>query len=342
MADVLSQSQIDALINAAFKEDSIIAEKKDPEEEKEEYRRYDFRSPRKYSKEQLKMLNGVFDSYSRILATRIQGLLHATVEVNVEDLDEQRYYEFSNALMDGQVVTLAYLRLGETREETPVVICATPNVMVSMFDRLLGGNGDVEDDLPSDYAYTDMDFSLYKYLMTDFITAMGNSWGGHADLKFEFGRIEPNPTLVNLVGVEETVVLSSINISFANCVGRLDVCMPEAVLSSIFGEIDRRSLAARRQLPDHSDLIYWHLQDSDLEITAELGRATVRLRDIYELNVGDVIDMNVRQGSAVSLMVGGSRWFSGLMGQHEKHMAVKIQDVYHTEAAEEGDEQEDE
>ena len=214
MADVLSQSQIDALLAAAREggSQSLTQQK-----EEKKYLKYDFRSPRKYTKERLKMLNGVFDNYGRVLNTRINGLVHATSEVEVDTVDEQRYYEFSNALMDGQVVTLAYLRLGEFTEGTPLVISSTPNIMLSMFDRLLGGTGEVEDDLPSDYAYTDMDFSLFRYLMKDFISVLGGSWSAYADLSFDFGRVELNPTLVQLVGMEETVVVVSINISFANC-----------------------------------------------------------------------------------------------------------------------------
>ena len=337
MAEVLSQSQIDALINAAFSGEDVLGDKK----EEDQYHKYDFRSPRKYTKERLKMLNSVFDNYSRVLNTRINGLLRATCEVDVDTVDEQRYYEFSNALIDGQVVTLAYLNLDGQREDSPVIICATPNVMVSMFDRLLGGNGDVEDDLPSDYAYTDMDLSLYEYLMNDFISVMGGSWDNYVHLEFEYGRVEGNPTLVQLIGVEETVVLVSLNISFSNCVGRMDICMPDAVLTKIFEAVIRRSTALRKQLEDQSDEIYYHLRDSDLEITAELGRAVIQLRDLYHLNVGDVIDMNMKKDSAVNLRIGGRPWFSGLMGSFERYKAVKIQDVYYLRG-EGGSEQEDE
>ena len=114
MADVLSQSQIDALIAAA-----ASGEMEQAPEKKEEYPKYDFRSPRKYTKERLKILNSVFESYSKVMNTRLNGMMHATCEVEVDTIDEQRYFEFSNALIDGQVVSLAYLRLEGHTEDTP-------------------------------------------------------------------------------------------------------------------------------------------------------------------------------------------------------------------------------
>ena len=330
MADVLSQAQIDALINAAFNPEPEAAGG-GPAAEKEEkkYVKYNFRTPRKYTKERLKMLNGVFDNYSRVLNTRINGLLHATCEVEVDTVDEQRYYEFSNALLEGQVVSLAYLDLEGEREETPVIICATTNIMVSMFDRMLGGTGDVEEDMPADYAYTNADLALYQYLISDFVSIMGGSWENYVMLDFSFGRVEGNPTLVQLIGMEETVVLVSVNIKFSNCEGRIDICMPDAVLSKIFEAVSRQSSTLRKALVDRSDDIYHKLKQSDLEITAELGRGTVQLRDIYNLHIGDVINMNVKKDSSVSLWVGGRKWFTGLMGSYDRHTAVKIQEIHH-------------
>ena len=343
MAEVLSQSQIDALLAAAMSGEQNLSQKK----EEKKYQKYDFRSPRKYTKERLKMLNGVFETYSKVLNTRINGLMHATCEVTVDTVDEQRYYEFSNALVDGQVVTLAYLNLNGDREETPVIILVSPTIMVSMMDRMMGGNGDVDDELPSDYAYTDLDLVIYQNLMEEFISIIGGSWETYIHLDFEYGRLEPNPTLVQLIGVEETVVMVSLDIKFPNCSGRIDFCIPDAVLSRIFTEISKGTTLQRRESEDHSADIRAHLQTSTLEVIAELGRTTVRLQDIYELNVGDVIDMNLRRDSEVLLRIGGKKWFTGLMGVHEKHVAVKIQDVFNlpgsvTEAVKEAVEVEEE
>ena len=325
MAEVLSQSQIDALLAAAREGGSQSLSQ---QKEEKKFQKYDFRSPRKYTKERLKMLNGVFDNYSRVLNTRINGLVHATSEVEVDTVDEQRYYEFSNALVDGEVVTLAYLVLNGEQEETPVIIVTSPTIMVSMMDRLMGGNGDVEDDLPSDYSYTDLDLVLYQNLMREFVSIMGGSWENYLQLDFQFGRVEGNPTLVQLIGMEETVVLVSIDVKFPNCSGRFDICLPDSVLNKIFTEIAKGNTIRRKDVEDHSDTIYSHIQTSDLEIIAELGRTSVSLRDVYELNVGDVIDMNMKKDAPIILRIGGRTWFSGLMGTHEKRLAVKIQDVF--------------
>lgn len=104
MAEVLSQSQIDALLNAARSGEMGLGQQDQTPEKK--YRKYDFYSPRKFTKDRLKMISGVFENYTRIINSRINGMLHTTCEIAVESVEEQRYYEFSNALSDGDVLAL--------------------------------------------------------------------------------------------------------------------------------------------------------------------------------------------------------------------------------------------
>lgn len=106
MADVLSQSQIDALLNSM---QNAEAESKVEETKaaREEYRKYDFFSPKKYTKDKLKMLRSIYDNYSRIASSQINGLFRLVSEVQVVGIEEQRYYEFGNALNETDVITLA-------------------------------------------------------------------------------------------------------------------------------------------------------------------------------------------------------------------------------------------
>ena len=326
MPEVLSQSQIDALLNSMNSGGAGQAPAEEEPQEKK-YRKYDFSSPRKFTKDRLKMLNSIFDNYSRVLTTRINGLVHATCEISVESVEEQRYFEFSNALSDSAVLTTAHLILKEEMEDTPVLFYASAPIMVSMMDRMTGGNGDV-DSLPDEYTYTELDLKLFEVLMKDFISMMGVTWENYIQLEFEFGRVENNPTHVQLIGLEETVVLIDMKVAFSNVEGSISVVLPEAVLSEIFTQINAGT-ASKRSSEDNSEEIFDNLRESTLEIRAELARTTLRLDDVYRLNVGDVIDLNQKKDSTLNLYVGGQRWFNGLMGVSDKKLAVKIKEVYH-------------
>lgn len=329
MAEVLSQSQIDALLNAARNGEMDLSATAEKSPEKK-YRKYDFYSPRKFTKDRLKMLNGIFENYTRIINSRLNGLLHTTCEIEVESVEEQRYYEFSNALSEGDVLTLAEIELeGKPQtEETPVLFHYNTSLMLSMMDRLMGGDGDLGIKLASGYSFTNLELKLYESMVKDMIQALGGSWENYIDLEFQFRRVETNPTLVQLIGVDETVVIVGINIGFPNISGRMSICLPGMMLTNIFTRIAAANQAGRGSGENNSEEIMDILKNSELELTAELGRTTLQLQDIYFLHTGDVIDLGHSAEDPVQLYVGGFPWFSGKIGTQNNNMAVKIVETY--------------
>lgn len=335
MAEVLSQSQIDALLNAARSGEMELSQSEQSPEKK--YRKYDFYSPRKFTKDRLKMVSGVFENYTRLINSRINGLLHTTCEIAVESVEEQRYYEFSNALSDGDVLTLADVDMGEETqsEETPMLIHFSTALMLNMMDRLMGGEGEESKLVPSGYTFTTVELKLYENIVKDFISVMGSSWENYIDLKFNYRRVESNPTLVQLIGLDETVVIIGINLRFPNVSGRMNICLPGTMLTNIFAKITALNQVGRGSGENNSEEILDILRDSDLEITAELGRTNVALLDIYSLNVGDVIDLGHSTQEPIHLYIGGKPWFSGKLGTQGGNMAVKIAETCHIQKREE-------
>ena len=326
MAEVLSQSQIDALLNAA-RSGELDVDKPAEKSAEQKYRKYDFYSPRKFTKDRLKMLNSIFEGYARVINSRINALLHTTCEIEVDSVEEQRYYEFSNALTESDVVALAKIDLEKLQEDTPILVHMDTPVVLSMLDRMMGGEGEPDPTLSSDYNLTDLELNMYEDLIRDLISILGASWENYITIHFEYTRTEVNPTLVQLIGYDETVVIVGINIKFPNCTGRLSLCLPGVMLTNIFSEISKNT-SRRTTGEDKSEEIFDSLRDSELEIVAELARTRILLSDLYHLNVGDVVDIKRPKDSPVFLNIGGRRWFDGRMGTSNKQVAVKIGETY--------------
>ena len=327
MAEVLSQSQIDALLNAA-RNGELDVDKPADKSSEQKYRKYDFYSPRKFTKDRLKMLNSIFESYARVINSRINALLHATCEIEVDSVEEQRYYEFSNALTESDVLALAKIDLEHLQGDDPILVHLDTPVVLSMLDRLMGGEGDPDPILSSDYNLTDLELNMYDDLIRDMISILGGSWENYISLKFEYTRTEVNPTLVQLIGYDETVVIVGLNIKFPNCTGRMSLCLPGEMLTNVFSEISK-SNSRHTTGEDKSEEIFDTLRESELEIVAELARTRILLSDLYHLNVGDVVDIKRPKDSPIFLNIGGRGGFDGRMGTSNKQVAVKIGETYY-------------
>lgn len=326
MSEVLSQSQIDALLNAVRSGEKDVNQQDEAKPE-QRYRKYNFKDPRKFTKDRIKMLNGIFENYTRIINSRLNAMLHTNCEVRVESIEEQRYYEFSNALSDEDVLALAEVRTEERIEEEPLMLYLSTSMVLTVLDHLMGGEGDVDENITTDYSYTDLELKLYETVATDLISVMGNSWENYINVQFEYTRTEVNPTFAQFIGLDEIVVIVDLKFQFPNCSGRMSIIMPASVLSNIFAEINKRNPGIKTTTETYEEEIFDTLRESTLEIVAELGNTRLTLDDLYHLSVGDVIDLGQPKDSAVSLGINGQRWFSGHMGVHKKNMAVKIDDV---------------
>ena len=325
MAEVLSQSQIDALLNAARSgEMDLDAPALEPEKK---YKKYDFYSPRKFTKERIKMLNSIFEGYARVINSRINALLHTTCEIEVESIEEQRYNEFSNALTESDVLALAKIDQEQLQEESPILVHLDTEIVLTMVDRMMGGDGAPDSNLATDYKMTDLELNMYEDIIGSLIELLGGSWENYIGLKFEYVRTEVSPTLVQLIGFDETVILVGLDIKFPNCSGRMSLVLPGVMLTNIFAEIGK-STARHVTGEDKSDEIFGSLRESDLEIVAELARTRLLLSDLYHLNVGDVVDIKQPKDSPIFLNIDGRRWFDGRMGVHNKQKAVKIGETY--------------
>ena len=328
MAEVLSQSQIDALLNSLQNSEEETVEDK-PKQSEPEYRKYDFFSPKKYTKDKLKMLRSVYDNYARIFASQINGLFRVASEVEVVGVEEQRYYEFSNALNENDIIALVQTELVDHSSNPPIIYHIDPILMSSMIDHMLGGTGTVDMTVDMSYTYTEIELALYEKIIKYPISITSDVWGGYLDLKVEFDGVEENPSMFQEISVDETVVIIMLTINMGGVSGIMNICIPGTLMSNIFEIIDKTKHIANKngiEVKGNRDDIMESIRESKMDVMAQLGIAQLNLDDVYNLHVGDVIDLNKPQNSLVSLYVEGQPWFNGQLGVHHKNMAFKIVD----------------
>lgn len=326
MADVLSQSQIDALLNSMQNTESEPIEEKKPTKE---YRKYDFYSPKKYTKDKLKMLRSIYDNYCRIATSQINGLFRVASEIEVVGVEEQRYYEFGNALNETDVLTIARIGLQDQSKNPPMLFHIAPTLMSSMIDRMLGGVGD-DASVTLTYKYTEIELALYERIIKYLVAITTDVWASHIKLDTQFERIEENPSMFQGISVDETVVIIMLSIHIGDIRDMMNICIPGILLSNIFDIIDKTKHLADKDhqssQKDSREEILDSIKESKLDIMAQLGTARMNLEDVYNLHTGDVINLNRPQDSPVFLHVAGQPWFKGQLGVNNKNIAVKIEE----------------
>lgn len=341
MADVLSQSQIDALLKSMQdgppkeektepKAAEVLVQKKNEETplREDHYSKYDFYSPRKFTKEKIRLLKSVFDNYARILTSQVNGIFRTMTDITVLELRETRYYEYVNAFHENDCMTIVETYVeGKGKSNVPLMTYISPGLTLTLVSHMLGGTDSIMK-TEGDYRYTDVEMALYKRIMEYIVHALGDGFSNYINAEFKIAKVESNPSMGQEVGLDETVVIVVLNVDISGlAMERIRMCLPGTLLEHMFKIIDNRKHLARGfAYENNQDVIMQHLRSSEFPMTGQLGIVKLDMEDLYHLKVGDVIDLNKTKNSAVKLYVGRQPWFTGKMGIFKKNIAVRIED----------------
>ena len=105
MAEVLSQKQIDELLGS-LQSGHVDFNEIEEQTTGPKIKEYDFMSPKKFTREQLKLLDNVFDSVSRMFSLQLAGMLRSTCQMEILQVEEEEFREFNNALGDSILVAI--------------------------------------------------------------------------------------------------------------------------------------------------------------------------------------------------------------------------------------------
>jgi flagellar motor switch protein FliM len=336
MSDVLSQSQIDALL-ASMKDEQAAQDEKaqsappkktGPHPENDNYKKYDFYSPRKFTKEKLKLLRNIFENYARILTSRVNGIFGMMTDITVLDLKESRYYEYVNSFRENDCVTIVDSYLPDrNKSNVPLMVYVTPGLVLTLMNHMLGG-GDQILQVEEEYRYTDVEMALYRRILDYVVQALSDGFANYLPVEFHSQRVEENLSMVQEVGLDETVVLVVLNVDVAGVASeKIRICLPGTLLEQLFHIIDGRKHIARGfHYENNEERILEHLRDSRLPLVAKLGTIRMKMEDLANLKVGDVIDMNLSKNSQLTLCVQDQPWFTGTMGTHHRNLAFRVEE----------------
>lgn len=332
MSEVLSQSQIDMLLNSMMGGggEDAKAETSEPDNKEEvNYKKYDFYSPKKFTRDKLKLLNNIYENYSRILSSKASNMFRVNCEFEVIGVEEQRYYEFSNAVNDNDVLSFIELEMEDVDKGSPILMHVNNRLMLSMIDRILGGEGE-DIDVKTDYKYTDVENAMYDYIMTRLSPNMKEAWSNYVEGDFRYLTSRMNQNVGQVIGMDETVVIIIVNAKIGQNESKLTVCIPGSLLSTIFEVHETENVKQRGSKANKEDeIILNNIKTSEMEIKVRLGDAEMTMRDAYNLRVGDIINLGRPKDSEVYMYVDDSVWFTGALGVHKKNVAVKIKHVKH-------------
>jgi len=324
LADVLTQAQIDEMLKSV----AMGAEPLVTKTEEAQVKEYDFRAPKKFTKEQIKILESIFENYARLLSSYLTGKLRLYCRVSLLNIEEQRYNEFNNALPDYVIMGMVDLGIkNDEISETDVIVQVSNPVTYTMIDRLLGGKGEYTD-VTRDF--TEIEITIMTDIMRSFADLLKEPWLTHIDLEPRLIGIETNSRVVQTIGHEDTVIIVALEVEINSQKSIVSVCIPAINLDEIMGKFIPRYSGSRRKTDaareaERRDSIMTGISTTDLIVKAVLGEINLDMYEVLTLQVNDVIPLDKKISENIMVKVGERNWCDGKLGTYNNKKAVMIE-----------------
>lgn len=323
MADVLSQSEIDALLSA-LSTGEIEPEQIQLEEEKQKVKIYDFRSPQKFSKDHIRTLELIHDNFARILSNYLTAQVRKNVKVKIETVEQITYDEFIHSVQSTTIMTLFKMPpLNGT-----ILFETNLGFSYQILDVLLGGTGERKYNTKD---ISDIDKNIMYQITSGMISNLKLAWEDILHVNPEVESIETNPAINQTLAPNEPVALITFSVEMGKTTTFINLCIPylsiEKLLDKLVVQYWFKNDEDDEMLKEAQHKVEKGLMPVEVEVKAELGRTNLSVDDFLKLCTGDIVKLDNKYEKPIKVLVEDGEYYYAKPGKIGKNMGVSILDI---------------
>lgn len=290
---------------------------------------YDFRVPKKFTKDDMKALNRVTDSFSKLMTSGLCAMTRENCSVYNPRIEEVSCPVYLDKMPKYTMIGMLSFNIPDSDLRDPrVMFHIPPELGFLLIDILLGGDGK---ELTIERQHTDIEIAILKYLITKFADMLSDAWSSVTMADFRYEKSETNPKLVDNKGEGDVKLVMSFDVSVKSVISSVSIAYSAQFLEDLMGKLDNTSAAEEIFEPvdierdaKRRELIMGNLSEATIELKAIFAELTLDIKDVMSLNVGDIIPLYKKLTDDVTVTVDDVAWFKGKLGQLNLKKAVKI------------------
>lgn len=284
-------------------------------------RTYDFRSPDKFSKEQIRTLQMIHENFARRVGSALAAYLRATVQLACVHIEQGSFADFLQNIPMSSVA--AVLKADPLPGRILLTLDATTATVA--IDRLLGGFGAPLDE----HQVTDIEQSLIRGVLNYFADGLQEAWRNLITLNVTLEETTLNPEFVQVALPSDAAIFLGFEMKVRNNNGMMSICIPYSVLKPIVSELSPHTWVAGEttEVGKHHAGLIDHVKHTNVELSVLLGEATVGFEELLHLQNGDVLLLNTLVNRPLPVLVGNQKRYLGHPGLAGSHMAVQITSI---------------
>lgn len=325
MGEVLSQNEIDNLLQAFSSGELDVDEMKENNEK--QVKNYDFARPAKFSKEHLRTLEIVFEHYARLLSTNLPVYLRKNIQVEVVNSEAVTYLEFSNALLNPVILSIVDF----SPLNGHIMLELAANLGYTIIDRMLGGEGAP---LDKTREFSEIELTILERIMNVCVNLFREPWKNVMEISPRLERIETNSQFAQIIAPSEMIAIVTINMKIGDVEGLMNVCLPYLTLEHVMDRLNTKYWFSSVQQDDENvyvEAVKSLISKAEMPVKAVLGKSQISVNDFLHLQYGDIIRLDRKVDEELKVYVGNLEKFTALPGASGEKYAVRITSVIREE-----------
>jgi len=287
---------------------------------------YNFRKPNRVSKDQLKMLQSIHETFARLYTSSLTTLLRGLVEVEFRGVEQVSYGEFILTLSPPtclSVFNMEPLKGG-------AVLDIDPHILFIVIDRLLGGSGL----LPARVRdFTEVEKVLVERVAIRAMVDLRQAWHHVGSFGFRVDHTETNPQFLQLTSPNEAVIAVTFDVKVGEVGGPLTIVYPHILLEPVMPKLSsHRWFAAEPRVAsaEEGEGLNKNVLRVDLTVRAVLAEIPLSVRDVLAMKPGDILSSGLRMDTPAVVELEGAPRFTARPGIVNRHKALEILSIIPT------------
>jgi flagellar motor switch protein FliM len=273
------------------------------------------------SYERLPMLEIVFDRLVRLMTTSLRNFTSDNVEVSLDRITSVRFADYLNSIPLPCVLTV----FKAEEWENFGLFTVDSSLIYSMIDVLLGGRRGVTSLRIEGRPYTTIETNLVKRLVEVVLADAEQAFRPLSPVTFTIDRLETNPRFAAISRPANAAILVRLRIDMEDRGGNVELLLPYATIEPIRNVLLQMFMGEKfGRDPIWESHLATEIAKASMAVDAVLYEASIPLKQLMSLKVGDTLPLGIRPDALVSVRCGDVTLSEGRMGRVGDKVAIRV------------------
>lgn len=281
---------------------------------------YDFRRPNKVSRDHVRALQLVHETFARQFSTILSSTLRTLSPITIKSIEQQTYDEYISPMPNP-----TYLAILEVDPLPGQGIFHMPlPAAMEIVDRLLGGSGGGGH---PERALSEIEIGVLRGLLERVLRELTYAFESFIAVETQITTQESNPQFAQVVGLSDMVVVATYEMGIGEERWEATLCFPFQMLQpalEAFTESKRSDAADPGQVHRAQQLLHDHMHAAPVGVRVQFNTVRLSGSEVIGLRSGDVLPLRHRVDAPLTVTVGGVPCFSAMPGKQGRRLAAMV------------------